>query len=87
LGVLRHWCPALVSQALINKFQISEGYNHRTRRCCVLAQDDNTSSSDRRAIECPKAENVGKTPRCAVDRPPTRSRPADPAILTPQALT
>jgi hypothetical protein len=27
----------------------------------VLSQDDGTSSSDRRAIECPKAGNVRKT--------------------------
>jgi hypothetical protein len=31
----------------------------------VLSQDDGTSSSDRRAIECPKAGNVRKTRQCA----------------------
>ena len=47
--------------ALMDKLQIIERYNHRTKRCCVLSQDDGTSSSDRRAIECPKAGNVRKT--------------------------
>ena len=45
----------------MDKLQIIERYNHRTKRCCVLSQDDGTSSSDRRAIECPKAGNVRKT--------------------------
>jgi hypothetical protein len=47
-------CGGSSSQALIDKSQIIEGYNHRTKQCCVLSQDDGTSSSDRRAIECPK---------------------------------
>src|ERR1700730_11101323 len=53
------------SQALMDKLQIIERYNHRTKRCFVLSQDDGTSSSDRRAIECPKAGNVRKTRQCA----------------------
>ena len=49
----------------MDKLQIIERYNHRTKRCCVLSQDDGTSSSDRRAIECPKAGNFRKTRQCA----------------------
>jgi hypothetical protein len=38
----------------------------------LLSQDDGTSSSDRRAIECPKAGNVRRTRQCArIDRPAT----------------
>jgi hypothetical protein len=48
------YVAALISQALIDRLQIIQRYNHRTKRCCVLSQDDGTSSSDRRAIECPK---------------------------------
>jgi hypothetical protein len=59
------YVAALISHALIDKLQIIERYNHRTKRCCVLSQDDGTSSSDRRAIECPKAGNVRKTRQCA----------------------
>ena len=66
----RMWA-ALISQALIDKLQIIERYNHRTKRCCVLSQDDGTSSSDRRAIECPKAGNVRKTRHARIDRPAT----------------
>ena len=60
----RMWA-ALISQALIDKLQIIERYNHRTKRCCVLSQDDGTSSGNRRAIECPKPGNVRKTRQCA----------------------
>src|ERR1700738_4226405 len=67
-ALTRGKCPyvaARISQALIDKLQIIERYNHRTKRCRVLSQDDGTSSSDRRAIECPKAGNVRKTRQCA----------------------
>jgi hypothetical protein len=75
LGVLRiaarkfarMW--ALISQALIDKLQIIERYNHGTKRCRVLSQYDGTSSSDRRAIECPKAGNVRKCDSARTDRP------------------
>ena len=53
----RMWA-ALISQALIDKLQIIERYNHRMKRCCMVSQDDGTSSCDRRAIECPKPGNV-----------------------------
>src|SRR3984893_17897329 len=59
------YVAALISQALIDKLQIIDWYNHRTKRCRVLSQDDGTSSSDRRAIECPKAGIVRKTRQCA----------------------
>jgi|ERR1700720_2156617 hypothetical protein len=59
------YVAALISQALIDRLQIIERYNHRTKRRCVLSQDDGTSSSDRRAIECPKAGNVRKRQECA----------------------
>ena len=59
------YVAALIPQALIDKLQIIERYNHGTKRCRVLSQDDGTSSSDRRAIECPKAGNVRKTRQCA----------------------
>src|ERR1700676_2796745 len=59
------YVAALIPQALIDKLQIIERYNHRMKRCCVLSQDDGTSSSDRRAIESPKAGNVRKTRQCA----------------------
>jgi hypothetical protein len=71
---------ALVSQALIDKLQTIERYNHRTKRCCVLSQNDGTSSSDRRAI---KPATSGKTRQC-VDRSPwpigdgARTIPTDP---------
>src|SRR3984893_7897788 len=39
------YVAALISQALIDRLQIIERYNHRTKRCCVLSQDDGTSSS------------------------------------------
>src|ERR1700686_3365302 len=77
------YVAALISQALIDKLRIIERYNHRTKRCCVLSQDDGTSSSDRRAIECPKAGNVRKTR-------PTAGHPGHkiwqmPATAHPQA--
>jgi hypothetical protein len=51
----------------IDKLQIIERYNHKTKRCCMVSEDDATSSS--RAIECPKAGNVRKMPDSArIDR-------------------
>src|SRR6202048_2823342 len=67
-ALTRGKCPYLAAriyQALIDKLQIIERYNHGTKRCRVLSQDDGTSSSDRRAIECPKAGIVRKTRQCA----------------------
>ena len=53
----------------MDKLQIIERYNHKTKRCCMVSEDDGTSSSDRRAIECPKAGNVRKMPDSArIDR-------------------
>ena len=53
----------------MDKLQIIERYNHKTKRCCMVSEDDATSSSDRRAIECPKAGNVRKMPDSArIDR-------------------
>ena len=40
---------------------LSERYNHRTKRCCVLSQDDGTSSSARCAIECPKPTSSARS--------------------------
>src|SRR3977135_1688271 len=78
-GLRRGKCAyvaALISQALIDRLQIIQRYNHRTKRCCVLSQDDGTSSSDRRAIKCPKAGNV---------RNKTRPYPPSACSSTPEA--
>jgi hypothetical protein len=74
------YVAALIPQALIDKLQIIERYNHRTKRCRVLSQDDGTSSSDRRAIECPKAGNVRKTRQCAHRSPSACSSTPEAAV-------
>ena len=77
-------CGGSSSQALIDKSQIIEGYNHRTKQCCVLSQDDGTSSSDRRAIECPKVlfwHRVERLQQLPPKQPFRRDRrPAIPGI-------
>ena len=59
------------SHALMDKLQIIERYNHRTKRCCVLSQDDGTGSVIVVRSSVQKPATSARRDSARIDRPAT----------------